>query len=663
MQVVKGKQYFKIREFSDLKEMFLQSLAIFGDQKAFVFRKTPKDVPESKTYKEFYNETLLLGTALVASGLNGKKIAIIGENSYPWCVSYFSVICGAGIAVPLDRLLPEEEILSLLDRGEVSAVFYDATFHDTMKKASEIYPQIQSYICMNSFKLKERSPEFSGFQQNPELFLLPKYFTTVEEFISKGKELLEQGDFRFRDSKIDPEAIMSLLFTSGTTSQSKAVMLSHKNICADIKGLAGVEHFDPGTRVLSVLPLHHTFENTCGFVGGFYFGFTIYECDGLRYIQKNMEEYKINCLIGVPLLFESFYIKIKDGIRKQGKEKTVRTAMKVTEFLRKFGIDLRKKLFKDITSKFGGEFKMGICGAAPIDPEIIKFFDGIGVRILQGFGLTETSPVVAGCNVKVFVPGTVGHPLTGVEVAIDNEYPGEEGEILVRGDIVMLGYYKNEEATNEAIDTQGWFHTGDIGRIDPKTNCLSITGRIKSMIVLKNGKKIFPEEIEQLLGQSDFIKESLVWGETEDDGEVAVWAKVIIDKDEVEAAGSTIHDENWIKDKMDQIIREVNKKMPSFKSVKHFIFGETEMEKTTTKKIKRNIELASIKKILDENKIKIKDFTGRNIDAIKQMILPDKPNVNSTNSTTADNKNKAEPKTELKIDPVTSENRGENDNK
>lgn len=624
MQIVKGKQYLKIREFKDLREMFLQSKDLYGKQDAFVFRKTPSDKPEKRSYEEFYNETLPVGTALVANGLKDKKIAIIGENSYSWCVAYFSVICGAGVAVPLDRLLPEDEIITLLSRGEVSCVFYDFAFHDTMKKAAILYPEIKAFVCMNSFKLKERESELKRFEDNNDLFLEPGYFTSLESFQFKGSKLLEQGEKRYIDANIDPDALMSLLFTSGTTSQSKAVMLSHKNICADIKALAGVEYFKPATKVLSVLPLHHTFENTCGFVGGFYFGFTIHECDGLRYIQKNMEEYKINCLIGVPLLFESFYIKIKDGIKKQGKENTVRKAMAVTNFLRKFGIDLRKKLFKDITSKFGGEFIMGICGAAPIDPEIIRFFDGIGVRILQGYGLTETSPVVAGCNIKVFVPGSVGHPLTGVEVAIDNDIPGEEGEILVRGDLVMLGYYKNEEATNEAIDKDKWFHTGDIGRIDPKTDCLYITGRIKSMIVLKNGKKIFPEEIEQLLGQFEFVKESLVWGEIEDDGDVDVWAKVVIDKEKLESTGASIHDENWVKEKMDQIIREVNKKMPSFKSIKYFIFGENEMEKTTTKKIKRTIELDSIKEILEKNKIKIKDFTGKNIDALKHLIIPDK---------------------------------------
>jgi len=636
MQIVKGNQYFKIREFDDLRQMYKQSIEIYRDVDAFVFKDTPKSPVKRKTYNEYNNDVEAFGTALTEMGFNGKKIAIIGENSYAWCVAHFAVICGVGVSVPLDRLLPEDEILTLLDRGEVSAVVYDASFHETMVKASEKYPQIEKFIAMNIFKFSQIPQELNGEENGSDI-----KFVEMEKLLTQGYSLVDSNVTSYKNAVLDPDAMMSLLFTSGTTSQSKAVMLSHKNVCADIKALAGVVYFEPGTRVLSVLPLHHTFENTCGFIGGFYFGFTICECDGLRYIQQNMEEYKINCIIGVPLLFQSFYSKIKDGVKKQGKEKTLAKGIKISRAFRKIGIDLRKKLFKDILGKFGGEFRLGICGAAPINPEIIKFFDDIGVRILQGYGLTETSPVVAGCNSKVFVPGSVGHPLTGVEVAIDNEAPGLEGEILVRGDIVMLGYYKNEEATSEAIDNDGWFHTGDIGRIDPKDNCLYITGRIKSMIVLKNGKKVFPEEIEYLLGQFDFIKESMVWGESDEGGDVDVWAKVVLDKEALKSQGSDISDEEGMKAKLESLLAEINKKMPSFKAIKYFVFGEEDMEKTTTKKIKRNIELESIKEIIMKNKLKIKEAAGKNIDALKNLISSDdKKNQDSDNNDNNDNNDK-----------------------
>jgi long-chain acyl-CoA synthetase len=615
MQIVKGKQYFDIRSFDDLRQMYKQSLELYGNFDAFIFRDTPKSPVRQKTYKEYHRDVEAFGTALAESKFSGKNIAIIGENSYAWCVAHFAVICGVGVSVPLDRLLPEEEILTLLDRGEVGVVVYDAPFHNTMVKASEQYPAIEKFIAMNTFKFSSIPEEF-----NPETNRSDRRFEDMEELIAEGIRLLDAHVTTYTQATIDPNAMMALLFTSGTTSQSKAVMLSHKNVCADIKALAGVEYFEPGTRVLSVLPLHHTFENTCGFIGGFYFGFCIHECDGLRYIQQNMEEYKINCIIGVPLLFQSFYSKIQDGIKKQGKEKTLSKGIKISRLLRKFGIDVRKKLFKEILVKFGGEFKLGICGAAPINPDIIRFFDDIGVKVLQGYGLTETSPVVAGCNAKIFVPGSVGHPLTGVEVAIQNEIPGQEGEILVRGDLVMLGYYKDEAATREVIDEEGWFHTGDIGRIDPANNCLYITGRIKSMIVLKNGKKVFPEEIEYLLSQSELIKESMVWGESDEGGDIDVWAKVVLDKETIQSEGVDLSDEEGIKQKLESLFADINRKIPSFKSIKYFIFGEEEMEKTTTKKIKRNIELDSINEIIRKNKMKLKQAAGRNIDALKHLI-------------------------------------------
>jgi long-chain acyl-CoA synthetase len=627
VQIVKGEQYFEIRKFNDLREMYKQSVELYGEKSAFVFKDTPKSSPQTRTHRQYFQETNALGTALIAAGLKNKKIAIIGENSYAWCVVHFAVICGVGVSVPLDRLLPEDEILTLLERGEVSAVIYDSLFQETMNKAKIKYPQIKLFVSMNSFKLKEGFSGFEGFKDVDSASFDESYFSTIEEFVSKGESLLRAGNKDYIDCTIDPDAMVSLLFTSGTTSRSKAVMLSHKNICSDIKALAGVEKFELHTRVLSILPLHHTFENTCGFLAGLYFGFIIHECDGLRYIQNNMQEYKINCIIGVPLVFESIYSKIREGVKKQGKEDVVRNAMKISNALRRIGIDVRKILFKEILAKFGGEFNMGICGAAPIDPEIIKYFDSLGIRILQGYGLTETSPVVAGCNAKVFVPGSVGHPLTGVEVAIDTDTVGGEGEILVRGDIVMMGYYKDEAATGEVIDEQKWFHTGDVGRIDPKDNCLYITGRIKSMIVLKNGKKVFPEEIEYIIGQFDFIKDSMVWGEAVETGDVDIWAKMVLDRDVLKSQGADVDDEQSIREKLEAIIKEVNRKVPSFKSIKYFVFGEEEMEKTTTKKTKRTVELKRIKEIIRKNKIKCREAAGKNIDALKKALASKKDSI------------------------------------
>lgn len=410
----------------------------------------------------------------------------------------------------------------------------------------------------------------------------------------------------------------ALLYTSGTTSTSKAVKLSHANIAADLRGMAGIIQIPAGTRMLSILPLHHTFENTCGLYMALFVGAEIHECDGLRYIQANMQEYGIDMLIGVPAIFENFHSKVKDTLRKTGKTKTVAIMRVVTRVLRHIGIDIRRKVFKRILMAFGGRLAIGICGAAPIDREIIRFFDDIGFRIYQGYGLTETSPVVAGCGTVKFVAGTVGRPVSGVEVGIDNQQAGEEGEILVRGPIVMLGYHDDPELTAEAIDADGWFHTGDVGRIDPRNGCLSITGRIKSMIVLKNGKKVFPEELEFLIGQFDYIKEAMVWGDEDADGDVYLSARFVVDRQKLEADGKSGADENELRAMLDDLVKKVNAALPSFKSIRYYVFGFQELVKTTTLKVKRNIEIQRIREFMAKTSIRWKELTGRNFDRIRE---------------------------------------------
>ncbi len=624
MQIVKGKQYHRIRAFADLREMLAQSLELYGGMPAFVFRDKPQLPVQTRTYRQFSDDMQSLGTALLAAGLGGARIAVIGDNSYAWCAAHLSILCGVGISVPLDRLLPEEELLNLLARSRTDAIFYDATFQAVMEKARKKCPGIRLFICMNPFKAPVPPDLFSPADGIEADALGGSRFILYDGLAARGRALLDAGDTAYADAPIDPEALACLLFTSGTTSSSKAVMLSHRNLCADVKALAGVVSFPVGLRMLSVLPLHHTFENTCGLLCAIYYGAVVHECDGLRYIQKNMEEYRIHCLIGVPLLFESFYAKIRETVRKQGKEKLLKRAIRISGMFRRVGIDLRRKLFKDILGKFGGEFNTGICGAAPIDPEIIRFFDAVGVRILQGYGLTETSPVVAGCNDRVFVPGTVGHPLAGTEIAIDCERDGDDGEILVRGGMVMMGYYGDEAATREAIDGEGWLRTGDIGHFGRRDGCLHITGRQKSMIVLKNGKKVFPEEIEYLLGQIEYVKESMVWGEAEADGDVDVWARIVLDREVLDSQGSDIADEHAMRRKIEDMIREINLKVPSFKSIRYFIFGEEEMEKTTTKKIRRNAALESVRAVLEKNRLKIGEAAGKNIDALRNLLHHDK---------------------------------------
>jgi len=620
MQILRGQTYFQTRSFTTLREMIEQSATLFADRPAFRFRNQVDEPISVRTYAEFWREINQLGTALLALGLAGRRIAVIGENSYAWCLLHAAVVCGVGVVVPLDRLLPEGEIIASLARGEVDAVFYDPSFQAFMESAKDQVPSLTGLIALRPGRPGIRQPVFSEPQagllgQAPVQGSAEKvcHWLQLDELLPWGAELEKEGKATLSQSTIDPDALMALLFTSGTTSAAKAVMLSQRNVCSDIQAVASVVKLWPGIRMLSVLPLHHTFENTCGLYIGLYYGAEIHESDGLRYIQKNLQDYHIDMIVGVPVLFENFYNKVQATLQKTGKDKLVRRLLPITQGLRKIGIDLRRVLYKQILAAFGGSLQIGICGAAPIDPEIIRFFDAIGIHILQGYGLTETSPVAAGCNSKVFVPGTVGHPMGGTEIAVDSETPGEPGEILVRGPIVMLGYYQDPAATAEVIDPEGWFHTGDIGRIDPATGCLSITGRLKSMIVLKSGKKVFPEEIEYLLGQDKLIKESLVWGE-DDEGDVVVAAKVVLDRDVLKEKLGQDVSEHQIRDHLDQLIREINSRLPSFKGIRQYVFSFQDMVKTTTLKIKRPIEIAGIRDWLTRHKLRLKDITGRNID-------------------------------------------------
>lgn len=605
MQIMETESYFKIRKFGDLREMFRQSVALYGNLPAFRFREDPKGEVIRRTYREVGSDVDALGTALLSMGLADSKIAIIGENSYRWCVAHLAVINGVGVSVPLDRLLKPDEILSLLERGKVTTVFFDGSFLETMKEAESRFPSIKAFICMKC----------PVAQDGTQASIRESWFM-YDDLLAKGRILLEAGNADFAARIIDPEQIASLLFTSGTTSTSKGVLLRNRNIASDIIALAEVVKFPVGTRMLSVLPLHHTFENTCGLFYGIYMGACICICDGLRYIQKNMEEFKINLLIGVPALFESFYKKVMDSLRKQNKEALINKMIRITKTLRKVNIDLRRVIFKRIHKAFGGQFRIGICGAAPIDPDIIRFFDDIGVHILQGYGLTETSPVVAGCNSRIFVPGTVGHPLSRITIAIDNQEDGAEGEILVKGPVVMAGYYEDEIATSAVIDQDDWFHTGDVGKVDA-SGFLTITGRLKSMIVLKSGKKVFPEEIEQLITRYPFIKESMVFGDLEQDGDVVINAKFVLDPQILSKEGIT--EEELVK-RLDQVVKEINLQVPGYKGIRNYVYSFKDLIKTTTLKVKRPNEIRLLQETLDRTKVRFRQLTGKNIDLLDSMM-------------------------------------------
>ena len=383
-----------------------------------------------------------------------------------------------------------------------------------------------------------------------------------------------------------------MLFTSGTTAMSKAVMLSQKNICSNLMDIAGSIKIDENDRFLSFLPLHHTFECTVGFLYPISKGGVIAFCEGIRHIADNIKEYRISAMISVPILYETMYKKLIKGIEKKGKLEKVKKGIKISQFLLKFGIDIRKKIFKEIHDNFGGNARLFVAGGAALDPETENGFNELGFTMYQGYGLTESSPVIATEDDKYQKNGSIGKALPSLEVKIED--PNEEGigELLAKGPSIMLGYYDNEEATKETLE-DGWLHTGDLAKID-KDGYIFISGRKKFVIVLKNGKNIYPEELETLVNKIAGIKESFVYGRLEDDGDYKICSKIVYDKELVEGIYGTA-DEEKLTELIWQEVKKVNKTMPAYKYIREISITDKELIKTTTQKIKRFEEIKTVK--------------------------------------------------------------------
>ena len=563
-------------KFENLKEMIKISSEKFSSEPAFY--RDGKGLEDSKkiTYKEFYREINSLGTAMVEMGLKGKRIAVIGENRYEWELAYLAVATGTGIIVPLDKALPENEIESLIIRSEVEAIFYSSKYDECMAKIQKQgNTKLKYFISMDLEK-----NDFNKY--------------SLKEITEKGKELLEKGNREFLDSKINNEEMSIMLFTSGTTNQSKAVMLSQKNICTNVRDIRNVFELDETDRFLSFLPLHHTFECTVGFLYPLSIGGTIIFSKGVRHIADELKNFKITAMICVPVVFEKMYDKLMKTIEEKGKMATVKKGIKLSNCLLKVGIDIRKKLFKEIHDNLGGCLRVMVAGGAALSPEKEKGFWDLGFNVLQGYGLTETSPVIAAELTKQKRLSSIGKKFPSVEVKIDNPDKDGVGELLAKGDSVMLGYYNNKEANKEVFTEDGWFRTGDLARID-KNGYLYISGRKKFVIVLKNGKNVYPEEIESLLEKSELIKECMVFGMPARDGDVTLSVEVCYDKDYIKKQFGEITEEE-IKEKIWNWVKEVNTTMPKYKYVKKLILTDEDLVKTTTLKIKRNIEMEKIMK-------------------------------------------------------------------
>ncbi len=571
---------YTYREVTDLKNMLATSARLYSEKDAYLVKRVKGGEYEPVKYRQVMQDVNALGTALIDMGLAGEKIAVIGENSYEWVLSYLAVVCGVGVIVPLDRELPEVEIANLLERSDASAIFYSKKLCEQVKKAEELLKKPLRYnICKCKHdELEKIDAEMAGI--NSESFC-------IEDLIERGKLLVAAGDSRFLDVKINPDEMCSLLFTSGTTGLAKGVMLSHRNITANVYNMSKYVSIPPDDFGLSVLPMHHSYELTCHIFTGIYQGMTIAICEGLKSILKNMQEAPAGVMLGVPLIFEAMHRRIMKQAQAAGKYDKLRKAIAVSKALKLYNHPkIVKKMFSEIHAAFGGHMNLFIAGGAAINPAVIEDMQAMGIPMIQGYGMTENSPIIAVNKDRYSKPAAAGLPMPGTQVRIADADKNGVGEIICKGPSVMLGYYNDTEETNEVLK-DGWLYTGDYGYFD-KDGFLYVCGRKKSVIVTKNGKNIFPEEVEFYLSQSPYIVECLVHG-VEDDksGDIVVKAEVFLDDEAVaEAMGKTPSDEEraaFIKREIDKI----NDKMPIYKKVKRFSIREEEFEKTTSRKIKR----------------------------------------------------------------------------
>lgn len=560
---------YEVREFYTFRQLLTQSMAIYGKSPAFKVKNAVGQILDV-SYNQYHDDVFSLGTALLSLGLKDCRIAVAGASSYKWCMSYMAVVCGAGVVVPTDKELPFADIKSILDVSESKAIIFDKKFGKKILDHRDELPSDLIYICMDL-------PEDDG------------NILSFDVLVKKGAQLIAEGNEEYINLEPDGNKLSVLLFTSGTTGMSKAVMLSARNICSDIMSIMGVVKINKGERIMSVLPIHHTYECTVTFLCCIYGGVTICFCEGVRYITKNLEEYKPDILIVVPLIIEKFYSRIQKALEKEkGAKAKIGVASKIYKAAKKFGVDTSDLFFKKIKDAFGGNIRLIISGAAGIDPKILEDMNKYGIRTFQGYGLTECSPIVICNSDKEGKHASIGRPIPGVEAKLINCDENGIGELCVKGPMVMLGYYKNEEATKAVFDYDGWFHTGDLARVD-SDGYYYISGRSKNVIVTRNGKNIYPEELEALLMKEKVVKECMVVGSDGDKEDTVVKARIFPDVSMISAETGNVNvTPEEIQKAVKKAVRNVNEQVVAYKAIKDIEIMEKEFAKTTTAKIKRN---------------------------------------------------------------------------
>ena len=551
--------YFKTYEIEDLKDM-LEKTAVKNSTKTAFKVKNQNGKIINKSYIDFQNDVQSLSTKLIEMGMQNQRIAVMGKNSYLWAISYLAATI-IGIVVPIDKEASKENVKEFLNVSNSKAIIADD------KYLNEIF----------EFKSELKNETMLIDMQNTS-----KY-TNLSDLIADGKKLIDEGNSEYENIKINPDEMKILLFTSGTTGNSKAVMLSHKNICSNIVSIASIVKVDNSTRVLSILPLHHTYECTIGYLLVVYGGGTICYCEGLRYITKNIQEYQPTFILCVPLLLENVYKKVIKTLKSSLPEKYTKEESKIIDNLPFY---LKGIVKKKVKKSLGGKIKTFIVGAAAIKPDLVEAFFKLGIKVLQGYGLTECAPLVAGNNDFYYKAASCGMPIPNVEYKIDNPNDEGVGEIIVKGTNIMLGYYENEEATKNVLK-DGWFHTGDLGYVDDE-EFLYISGRSKNMILTKNGENIYPEEIENILNDDDLIEESLVIGTSNGKDDVQVKAKIFPNIEAIkEYLGNKFPTKEEISKILNEAVKKANEKLPNFKHIKSFKIMDEDFERTTTNKVKR----------------------------------------------------------------------------
>lgn len=574
MNSVKYKEsLYEVRDVENLRELIDGSVERFSQRPAFMVKDKTKGKFVSISYKKMQEDIRSLGTSLINLGLRGRKIAVIGENSYYWAISYFAIANGVGVVVPIDRELKEKEVANLLKRAEVSAVIYS-------KKMKKVMDEVLEDRELRKTLTYPIQMDLSDDEDGR---------ISLRRLLSHGMDLLDNGDRKYLDVEVDSDALAVLLFTSGTTGLAKGVMLSHRNIISNTVNMSKYVKIIDGGVGLSVLPMHHTYEMTCHVITGLYQGMSIAICEGLKYIQKNLVEAQVNVMLAVPLIFEMMHKKILSKAKESGKDKTLRRMMNIS---RKFKLynkgNITRRLFSNVHNVTGGKISQFIAGGAAINPQVIEDYEAMGFPIFQGYGMTECSPIIAVNKDRYSKAAAAGLPLPGTEVKIYNPDEKGIGEIICRGPSVMLGYYRDDDATREAL-RNGWLHTGDYGYFD-QDGFLYVSGRKKSVIITKNGKNIFPEEVEFYLTESEYIEEALVHGiDGLRNDDVIIKAEIFPNYPLFENENPEVA-EDYIEEKIGEIIEKINDTVPKYKRIKRYYIRKTEFEKTTTKKIKRYLD-------------------------------------------------------------------------